>query len=74
MEKLLELAKKTPAELWTLYPERVRYEEKIVVETEKSNTNPELVLEQLVKFIQIFKRKPYLLDRICRKIVKELEK
>ena len=71
-EKLKELVQLTPEKLWELYPERTKFEEKIIVEIDKTTTQPELVLEQFIKYLQIPKRKPWIVDKLCKDLRKEL--
>jgi hypothetical protein len=69
---LIELTSKTPGELWEMYPERVKFEDKIVVDFHKASTEPDLVLKQFVDYLHIPKRKPWIVDKICQKIREEL--
>jgi hypothetical protein len=70
---LAELTNKTPGELWEMYPERIKFEEKIVVDFHKVKTEPDLVLKQFIDYLHIPKRKPWIVDKICQKIREELE-
>ena len=70
---LAELTNKTPGELWEMFPERIKFEQKIVVDFHKVKTEPDLVLKQFLDYLQIPKRKPWIVDKICQKIREELE-
>lgn len=69
---LTDLTNKTPGELWEMYPERLKFEDKIVVEYQKVNNKPEEVLEQFINYLHIPKRKPWIVDNLCQQIRKEM--
>jgi hypothetical protein len=69
---LIDLTNKTPGELWEMYPERLKFEDKIVVEHQKVQTEPDLVLKQFIDYLHIPKRKPWIVDKICQSIRQEL--
>lgn len=70
-DKLKSLSSLKPSELWDIYPEREKFEEKIVVEYDKVNADPILVLDQFEKYLKIPKRKPWIVDKICKNIRRE---
>lgn len=71
--KILEdLTNKTPGELWEMYPERLKFEEKIVVDYQQVKSNPDVVLEQFINYLHIPKRKPWIVDKLCQSIRQEL--
>lgn len=69
---LTELTSKAPGELWEMYPERLKFEDKIVVEYQRVKDEPTLVLEQFINYLHIPKRKPWIVDKICQKIREEM--
>lgn len=72
IEELKRLSKKSPAELWDEFPERQKFEEKVVVDYETVNDNPQEVYTQFIKYLQIPKRKPWIVDKLCKNLRNEL--
>jgi hypothetical protein len=72
VEILTELTSKSPGELWEMYPERLIFEQKIVVDYTKVKAEPDVVLEQFINYLHIPKRKPWIVDMLSQKIREEL--
>ena len=67
--ELLRLCALAPTELWLLYPERIKYTEKVVVDFEKANDEPMLVHTQFINYLQIPVRKPWVVTFLCKHIL-----
>ena len=73
LDELRRFSKMTPAELWDEYPERKQFEEKIVVDYANVKNNPSTVYNQFINYLQIPKRKPWVLDKICKRLRTSLD-
>ena len=73
LEKLKELSSLTPSQLWDIFPERKSFEEKVIVDYDNVMNDPSTVYTQFVNYVQIPKRKPWILDKICKELRRRLD-
>jgi len=71
-EVLREMSQMSPSQLWDVYPDRQKFEDKIEVECDKIEENPQLVYEQFMNYLKVPVRKPWIVSWLCKQIAKNL--
>lgn len=73
LDELKRLSQMKPADLWEEFPERKQFKEKVVVDYDNAMADPIAVHTQFVNYVQIPKRKPWVLDKICKRLRDRLD-